>query len=293
MTTPDPQETPLVRNDAQASSAGPSQRLHRRRLIGAGAAGAVGVATAAASIPIALAQQSATPTAAEASHAQPAGPVGYTTLSPFQAKVLTAAVGRLIPTDELGPGADQTGVVFFIDRQLVNKGNGLRGVAYRQGPFTPGAPTQGDQSFSTVEEQFRIGILGLESLAQQLHGAGFADLTPEQQDAILADLEQGKPETFGGDELTSPPTQGVVPPAVDPAITPKAFFELLLGYTQAGYFADPIYLGNTDMASWRLIGFPGAHMDYAEHILEYGVPYTGPYMSLAQTQGFGGKEHAE
>ena len=37
----------------------------------------------------------------------------------------------------------------------------------------------------------------------------------------------------------------------------QAFFELLLENTQEGFFADPIYGGNRDMCSWRMIGYPG------------------------------------
>ncbi len=34
------------------------------------------------------------------------------------------------------------------------------------------------------------------------------------------------------------------------------FFALLLQNTQEGFFADPIYGGNRDMAGWKLVGFP-------------------------------------
>jgi len=36
----------------------------------------------------------------------------------------------------------------------------------------------------------------------------------------------------------------------------KAFFELVLKDVQEGFFADPIYGGNRDMAGWRMIGYP-------------------------------------
>ena len=31
-----------------------------------------------------------------------------------------------------------------------------------------------------------------------------------------------------------------------------------------GYFADPIYGGNRDMAGWKLVGFPGVRYDYRD-----------------------------
>ena len=49
-------------------------------------------------------------------------------------KFLEAALARLIPADELGPGAKEAGVVVFIDRQL--EGDfGTMAREYRRGPF--------------------------------------------------------------------------------------------------------------------------------------------------------------
>ena len=44
------------------------------------------------------------------------------------------------------------------------------------------------------------------------------------------------------------------------------FFALLLQNTQEGFFADPIYGGNRDMAGWKLVGFPGARYDYRDWV---------------------------
>jgi len=54
----------------------------------------------------------------EASAPQPivAGPYEY--LSGDEATFLDAAVARVIPNDELGPGAKEAGVTTFFDRQL-------------------------------------------------------------------------------------------------------------------------------------------------------------------------------
>jgi gluconate 2-dehydrogenase gamma chain len=64
----------------------------------------------------------------------------------------------------------------------------------------------------------------------------------------------------------------------------KAFFDLLLTYTIAGFFSDPVHGGNRGMVGWTLIGFPGAHMSYRDEILKYGEPFTGPFISLGQYQ---------
>ncbi|MFM9107884.1 MAG: gluconate 2-dehydrogenase subunit 3 family protein [Chloroflexota bacterium] len=277
------------------------QRLHRRRFIGAGALGAAGAMATAAAVTVSLSQQEAAVRAAPVTpDPPPAGQApmrGYLSLSPFQAGVLEAACERLIPADALGPGAKEAGVVFFIDRQLANEQAMFRGPFYRQGPFTPGEPTQGDQSIMTMRERFRIGILGLDGEARARHQQGFADLTGAQQDAILADLEQGKPETFGSASLMAEPATGAPASIADPAppvvVPAKAFFGLLLAYTQAGFVADPVYGGNLDMAGWKLIGFPGAQLGYAQWIGRHGEAFTGPYQSLADVQGFGHPAHHE
>jgi gluconate 2-dehydrogenase gamma chain len=37
----------------------------------------------------------------------------------------------------------------------------------------------------------------------------------------------------------------------------KQFFEALLQLTMEGFFSDPIYGGNRNKVSWKMIGFPG------------------------------------
>ncbi|MCA9878208.1 MAG: gluconate 2-dehydrogenase subunit 3 family protein, partial [Thermomicrobiales bacterium] len=154
-----------------------------------------------------------------------------------------------------------------------------------------GTATQGDQSSLDVADRFRLGIEGVDVYAQQLFGNGFASLSPEQQDRILSDLEHGLPATFGSASrqstpFTPPPaaTEAAIAAAADTGENAKAFFALLLAYTVGGFFSDPVHGGNRDMAGWKLIGFPGAQMGYGGQILNYGKPFTGPYISLAQYQ---------
>ena len=48
-----------------------------------------------------------------------------------------------------------------------------------------------------------------------------------------------------------------------------------------GFFADPLYGGNKDMAAWKMVGFPGARYDYRDHIDKHNVPYPrGPGLHL-------------
>ncbi len=276
-------------------------RLSRRRFIAAGAASGV---AAGVTIPVARAQD-ATPGAAAggtpaaggmAGMTMPTGPatnVGFTFLVPYQAAIVEAAAARLIPTDALGPGATEAGVVSFIDRQLYGEHafRGYRGPRYDAGPFVKGLPTQGDQSGMSMRERFRLGLFGMDAYAKQLFQKGFVDLTPDQQDKVLSDMEQGVPKTFDGASVQAVPVsstpsgaEGELQQAGQVSTGAKAFFDLLLTYTIAGFFADPAQGGNRDMVGWKLIGFPGAHVSWADQILNYGQPFTGGYISLGQYQ---------
>ena len=271
------------------------RRVSRRGVLIGSASAAGGLAAGALALPGALAHD-ATPEATPSAHdmagmtAAPPTNEGFTSFVPYQAAIIQAAAARLIPSDELGPGAEEAGVVYFIDRELASA-KSYRGRVYQQGPFHEGAATQGDQSALDMGDRFRLGIEGMDAYAQQLYGQGFASLTAEQQDRILSDMEQGIPDTFDGASLQSAPftaapsgTETSIATADEAGVGAKAFFDLLLAYTLGGFFADPVHGGNRDMVGWKLIGFPGAHISYSEDILQYGQPFTGPYISLGQYQ---------
>ena len=294
----------------QSSDGGTDQRrINRRRLLASGAA--TGVAAAAVPLAfVAVDAQDGTPAATPGATpaATPIGTPdamagmdmspgastnqGFTVFVPFQASIIQAAAARIIPTDENGPGATEAGVVYFIDRQLAKEGMGYRGNRYDMGPFLPGEPTQGDQSALPVRDQFRVGIFGLEAYAQSTFGTGFVACTPEQQDQLLTDLSQGKPENFGGASLQAAPVAqgGQMTPNSSLETTQMstsgatAFFTLLRTFTMAGFFADPVQGGNRDMVGWKTIGFPGAHLSYADVIENYNQPFQGDYISLGQYQ---------
>src|SRR5262245_1899244 len=65
---------------------------------------------------------------------------GYLFFRPYEAAFVEAAVDRLIPSDESGPGAGETGVAFFIDRQLAGP-YGLGDHTYLHAPFARGTPS--------------------------------------------------------------------------------------------------------------------------------------------------------
>ncbi|HEU0114076.1 MAG TPA: gluconate 2-dehydrogenase subunit 3 family protein [Thermomicrobiales bacterium] len=281
----DRQELPSVVRDGRVT--------RRRFLIGAGAAS--GVAASAMALQGALGQQAtppASPAAGEMAGMQAGPPTneGFVFFVPYQAAIIKAAAARLIPTDDLGPGATEAGVVYFIDRELAKTHESYRGPFYLHGPFMDGAATQGDQSSLLFPDRFRLGIEGMDDYAKEKFGNGFASLSADQQDQILTDMQHGIPKTFDGSSLQSVPYQPM-PSSTESlernapvGVGAKAFFDLLLAYVIGGFFADPVHGGNRNMVGWKLIGFPGAHMSYRDEILKYGEPFTGPFISLGQYQ---------
>jgi gluconate 2-dehydrogenase gamma chain len=167
----------------------------------------------------------------------------YEFFSADEARFVEAAVARLVPVDELGPGALEAGVPIFIDRQLAGAyGAGAR--LYRAGPWRTGTPSQGYQLPHTPAELFRSAVRAIKGdLAQK---GGFEKLEPHAQDGYLDALSQGKVELG--------------------AAGTSEFFEMLLALTMEGYLGDPAYGGNLGMQAWKMIGFPGAYSNYYEMV---------------------------
>ncbi|QJD93892.1 gluconate 2-dehydrogenase subunit 3 family protein [Duganella dendranthematis] len=172
---------------------------------------------------------------------------------------INAAVERLIPNDGNGPGGVDAGVPVFLDKQMqLPYGHGA--YWYMQGPFHPETPpTLGYQLRQTPRELYRAGIALIDRAAVHAHKKPFAQLDAAQRDALLTQADQGHlPE----DSLLA-----------------AAFFALLLRNTREGYFADPLYGGNRDMAAWKMVGFPGARADFTDFIDQQGRKY--PYGPVA------------
>jgi gluconate 2-dehydrogenase gamma chain len=244
-------------HDAPADSA-PSRRLNRRQWLAAsaGAAASLPVATVAAlgnGFPPFQEGRADAPTPAREG-------AGWDWFSDAEAAFVTAAVARLIPADELGAGAVEAGVPVFIDRQLA----GAYGRAerwYMQGPWAKGLPTQGWQTRLTPAGMYRAAVRAIDAVvAKEGHGPSFARLKAEDQDALLHRLEKGEVELEGVDA--------------------KAFFKQLWQNTLEGFFADPLYGGNRDMAGWKLIGFPGARYDQSTFVGQHGAPYPLPPVGI-------------
>lgn len=171
------------------------------------------------------------------------GRMFFTTNNEFN--VLSQAVERIFPEDDLGPGAIGLGVPYFIDNQLAG-GYGQNAREYRQGPFYEGAPTQGYQSRLTRAEAFLQGIKKIDEEARTRFDDGFANLEGEQMDEILTAFQKGEVEMRG--------------------ISSSAFFQMLRQATIEGAYADPLYNGNINMDGWRMKDFPGHQMAYISEI---------------------------
>jgi gluconate 2-dehydrogenase gamma chain len=177
-----------------------------------------------------------------------------------EAAFIDAAVARLIPADDLGPGAREAGVTVFLDRQLAGP-YGQAETWYMAGPWREGKDTQGYQSRLTPAALYRTAIKGIDEHCRQAFGGKtFSALSPEQQDSVLTDLEKNKLKI-----------DGVGPHPIEIEGDKKdTFFAVLLQNTIEGFFADPMYGGNRDMVGWKLIGFPGAHYDYRPYVRQHG-----------------------
>ncbi|HLJ22904.1 MAG TPA: gluconate 2-dehydrogenase subunit 3 family protein [Candidatus Acidoferrales bacterium] len=164
-----------------------------------------------------------------------------------EALIVAAAAARIFPADDSGPGAQEAGVVIYIDRQLAGP-YGRDRFRYTQGPFDENALREfGYQGKATPADAYREGLKALK---------GFEKLSPEEQDKKLQQIEN------------------------------THLFALLRQHTLEGMFCDPVHGGNVDMVGWQLVGFPGPRMsNYAEIDKHFGEAFRPKLISLEQSIG--------
>ncbi|HEY2863880.1 MAG TPA: gluconate 2-dehydrogenase subunit 3 family protein [Casimicrobiaceae bacterium] len=190
----------------------------------------------------------------------PVRPGSFSYFTQPEIAFIDAAVSRLIPADDLGPGAKEAGVTFFIDQQMAGP-FGRGETWYMLGPFKDGTEQQGYQLKLTPAQLYRVGIKAADDYCRRTFKKAFFELGAGDQDKILHGFEKGEIDLGGA-----------------PA---KEFFAMLWQNTGEGFFADPIYGGNRDFAGWKLVGFPGPRYNYVNEIEQYGKPYTLPTVGLA------------
>ena len=215
----------------------------RRFLLGAGVAGTAVAAGLGQTDPTAA--QAQAPAAAAPATPQPEP---LLTLNETEHAFVVAAVDTLIPADELSPSGSDCGIATYIDRQLASAwGGGAK--MYRAGPFHKGKPEQGYQLPLTPAEFLKAGIAAANEWSRKTYGRDFDRLAPDMRVEALKAMEAGKAEFVN--------------------FSARAFFGRLHAMTMEGFFSDPVYGGNRNKVSWRMLGFPGLPATYAHLIDAY------------------------
>ena len=232
----------------------------RRFLLGAGLAGA-SVATGLAA-PVAAEAQTQSPAPAAAPPAANTEPETYLALTPTEVAFVSAVADTMIPADELSPSGTDCGVVTYIDRQLAGA-YGAGAKMYRMGPFRRGKPEQGYQLALTPRQYFEAGIAAANDWSRKTYGGKeFDQLAPADRAAALTAMEEGKAEFAH--------------------FSAKAFADRLHALVMEGFFSDPMYGGNRNMAGWKMIGFPGLPATYKDVVDRYrDKRYAVPPRSIA------------
>ena len=198
-------------------------------------------------------QQATSTPAPSSSVAAPSAPYKPVYFNAAEWTFIEAAVGRLIPADDIGPGGVESGVPEFIDRQM-DAAFGHAANWYMQGPFVASAPEFGYQAQMPPRDVYRAGIAAADAHCKSaFSGKTFAQLATADQDQLLKSLESGE--------------------TVFDSVSSKTFFNFLLQNTKEGYLSDPLHGGNKDAGSWKMIGFPGARADFADWV---GKPVAYP-----------------
>jgi gluconate 2-dehydrogenase gamma chain len=213
---------------------------------------------------------------------------------PHQRETVAAAMARIIPTDDR-PGAREAGTIDFLDRYLsgldyiyakpdgsaFEKLNGRRAQAWQQ-------------RLDILRDKYIHGIEELDRRSGALFAADFADLTGEQQDRVLTELEQ--PARQVDEDLTEAQNRAGFAPVETPLQQTSVeveldFLPLLALHTRQGFYADPIYGGNRDRVGWDLIGFPGPASLADVHSGRYSVvEYFADPLGYPGDQRYPGKE---
>ena len=106
-----------------------------------------------------------------------AAPSVASAFTPDQMKLIDAVVNRLIPSDELGPGAGEAGVPIYFERSFAGHLSGDRSV-------------------------FSEGLATIEAAVRARHNTAFAQLSPTQQDEFLTAMEKNEVSGFRPDSRT-------------------------------------------------------------------------------------------
>lgn len=179
------------------------------------------------------------PVPAPAGEAAPAQtPDGPAVLSTAEYRTLEAFANRLIPSDANGPGAREAMAARFIDRALLG-------------------------ALADARPAYAEGLAGLDRYARSSGGAGFADLSEADQDALLAAIQNGESPDVG-----------------------PGFFNTVRSHTIQGTFSDPFYGGNANFVGWDMIGYPGVRTAVPAEYQQTGVEHPPNHLSVYESPMF-------
>jgi gluconate 2-dehydrogenase gamma chain len=170
-------------------------------------------------------------------------------------RFVNAACGRLIPNDDLGPGAVELAVPEFIDRHMTTP-YAAGELWYRVGPYFDAPAAFGYQGPLAPRDIIRLGIAGTDAYCEDNFRRPFCLLALEKNLLPLA------------------------------GVNASHFFSMLLSEARAGFFADPVHGGNRNMEAWRLIGYPGLPEDYRNAVTVRDEPYSAESKSFAHKSKF-------
>ena len=149
-----------------------------------------------------------------------------------EVELMQAIVDRLLPQDDRDE-AHKIPIVNYIDEKLyVNRIDG-----YRYVDMVP------------EREAYRIGLIGIQAIAQHLFGQPFTELEPLDKDRVLETLHDANPPV--GEEVWQ-------------KMPVNRYWTLLLGDVIEGYYAHPY--------AWDEIGFGGPSYPRGYMRLEGGRP---------------------
>ena len=148
------------------------------------------------------------------------------------------SVDRLIPADDRSAGGREAGCAIFIDRQLAGPYGQAAGL-YMKPPFMPGTATQGNQSPDAPAVVYRTALKQLIGYVRtKFAGQSFAALPPQDQDAVLSEIEKGSIEFKG--------VKGARNFSSCSCRTPKRAISPIRSTAATATWSG-----------WKLIGFPG------------------------------------
>jgi gluconate 2-dehydrogenase gamma chain len=173
---------------------------------------------------------------------------GFQFFNRSEAETFEAVAARIWPGDEGDPGAREAGAVSYVDRALAG-------------------------AYAGFQTAYRVALDNLDQDANSRYGVPFRQLEEDQQDALLAELEEVEEE--------EDPLRGMPGRDFELGLGPTSTFAMFRRHTMEGVFADPIYGGNRDFAGWRAVGYPGAHYIYSAEEQQVFEPLEKPFQSVA------------